>query len=263
MANLNFFIIKQLAILPSKGYSKEFFSIVTPKVLELSLTTLGFQPFANDVWRDASPELKASFVHQWDENAVTTSDGHCNAKLTDWVESIPDGFPYSPINWNNERRAVLRVGLDAYYPKLYGLSPDELRYTLDPQDAYDPDYPRKIYRVLKDKEVRQCGEYPSRRLVLEARDRLEGVEVGNQDGYTSQRAAVTPKRETISVAQPRPENRPPTVQTQLPASPAKAVKEIDPPVAGLEELGERQEVIRKETKGLFKSILDKVFQGDL
>lgn len=31
----------------------------------------------------------------------------------------------------------------------------------------------------------------------------------------------------------------------------------------LEELGKRQEAIRKETEGLFKSILDKAFQGDL
>lgn len=31
----------------------------------------------------------------------------------------------------------------------------------------------------------------------------------------------------------------------------------------LEELGKRQEAIRKETEGLFKSVLDKAFQGDL
>lgn len=31
----------------------------------------------------------------------------------------------------------------------------------------------------------------------------------------------------------------------------------------LEDLGKRQEAIKKETEGLFKSVLDKAFQGDL
>jgi type I restriction enzyme S subunit len=31
----------------------------------------------------------------------------------------------------------------------------------------------------------------------------------------------------------------------------------------LEEMGKRQEAIRKETEGLFKSILNKAFQGEL
>jgi hypothetical protein len=187
-------------------------------VLELSYTTWDLQPFANDVWRDASPELKASFVHQWEENAVSTSGGHRNAKLPDWVESITDGFPFPPFKWNDARRAILRSDLDARFAKLYGLNRDELRYILDPQDVYGSDFPS---------EIRQFGEYRTRRLVLEAWDRLEGVEIGNPEGYREQAAAVTPKQETISVPQLKLESRPAAVQTQLP-TPTK--KDMDPPV---------------------------------
>jgi hypothetical protein len=35
------------------------------------------------------------------------------------------------------------------------------------------DYPSETFRVLKDKEIRQHGEYRTRRLVLAAWDRLQ------------------------------------------------------------------------------------------
>jgi len=160
----------------------------------------------------------------------------------------------------------LRAELDAYYARLYGLNRKQLRYILDPadltprelEDILDPweevsdpldpagydarraasDFPGETFRVLKEKELKQFGEYRTRRLVLEAWERLEGVDVGNPDGYPAQGAAVPPKQETVSVAQPRPESRPAAVQTQIPAPakpnspvtpPAKVVKEIDPP----------------------------------
>ena len=71
------------------------------------------------------------------------------------------------------RRALLRAELDAYYARLYGLTRDELRYILDPKDVYGPDFPGETFRVLKEKEERAFGEYRTRRLVLEAWDRLE------------------------------------------------------------------------------------------
>ena len=36
------------------------------------------------------------------------------------------------------------------------------------------DYPSEIFRVLKKNELKNFGEYRTRRLVLEAWDRLEG-----------------------------------------------------------------------------------------
>ena len=82
------------------------------------------------------------------------------------------GYDGKPFTWNSERRALLRSELDAYYAKLYGLTRDELRYILDPADIYGDDYPSETFRVLKNNETRQFGEYLTRRLVLEAWDRL-------------------------------------------------------------------------------------------
>jgi hypothetical protein len=41
------------------------------------------------------------------------------------------------------------------------------------EDLYIPDFPGETFRVLKEKEEKQYGEYRTRRLVLEAWDRLE------------------------------------------------------------------------------------------
>ncbi|MDA8119474.1 MAG: hypothetical protein M0Z85_05355 [Gammaproteobacteria bacterium] len=82
------------------------------------------------------------------------------------------GYGGPIFSWNLERRAVLRAELDAYYARLYGLTRDELRYILDPADVMGEDYPSETFRVLKEKELRTFGEYRTRRLVLEAWDRL-------------------------------------------------------------------------------------------
>lgn len=52
---------------------------------------------------------------------------------------------------------------------LNGLTHDELRYTpigVDPKEVYSEDFPGETFRVLKEKEVKQFGEYRTRRLVL-------------------------------------------------------------------------------------------------
>jgi len=84
------------------------------------------------------------------------------------------GYHGEPFRWDEERRAHLRAELDAYYARLYGLTRDELRYILDPKDVYGDDFPGETFRVLKDKEMRQYGEYRTRRLVLEKWDEQEG-----------------------------------------------------------------------------------------
>jgi hypothetical protein len=83
------------------------------------------------------------------------------------------GYDGPPFQWDSERRAVLQSELDAYFARLYGLTDEELRYILDPTDVMGPQYPSETFRVLKEKEVAQFGEYRTQRLVLEAWDRLE------------------------------------------------------------------------------------------
>jgi len=91
------------------------------------------------------------------------------------------GYEGPPFPWDEERRALLRAELDAYYAALYGLTRDELRYILDPADVFGPDFPGETFHVLKEREIKQYGEYRTRRLVLEAWDRL-GLAPRNRDG---------------------------------------------------------------------------------
>ena len=92
--------------------------------------------------------------------------------LKPWAEDL--GFDGPPFIFDPDRRALLRAELDAFYAHLYGLNRDELRYILDPADVMGPDYPSETFRVLKNNEIRQFGEYRTQRLVLEAWDRLFG-----------------------------------------------------------------------------------------
>ena len=81
------------------------------------------------------------------------------------------GYKGTPFSWDEDRRALLRAELDAFYARAYGLTRDELRYILDPADVMGPDYPSETFRVLKNNEKARYGEYRTARLVLEAWDR--------------------------------------------------------------------------------------------
>lgn len=100
-------------------------------------------------------------------------------ELKPWAEDL--GYTGEPFMFDEKRRAVLRAELDAYYAKLYGLNEEELRYILDPADVAGADYPSETFRVLKDREMREYGEYRTQRLVLTAWKELEG---GNRQRST-------------------------------------------------------------------------------
>jgi len=103
--------------------------------------------FADDVWRDADDAMKALLRQQWEANKAENG-GH-KWKPPEWVEIEQDGIPLPPFKWG-----------------------DELRYILDPADVYGPEFPGETFRVLKEKEIKKFGEYRTRRLVLEAWDRM-------------------------------------------------------------------------------------------
>ena len=87
----------------------------------------------------------------------------------DFLYQILSSFLFSLTFYRNElSRNHFRDKLDAFFAKLYGLTKEELSYTLDPQDIFDHDFPGKTFRVLKEKEIGQFGEYRTKRLVLEA-----------------------------------------------------------------------------------------------
>lgn len=78
------------------------------------------------------------------------------------------------VVWDEADRANIRAELDAYFAHLYGLTRLELQYILNPEDVVGPNFPGETFRVLKDREEKEYGEYRTRRLVLKAFDRLAG-----------------------------------------------------------------------------------------
>lgn len=95
--------------------------------------------------------------------------------LSGWAQDL--GYDGKPFPFALDRRAILRAELDAWYAKLYGLTRNELRYILDPADIMGEDYPSETFRVLKDKERKEFGEYRTQRLILTAWDKLERGEL--------------------------------------------------------------------------------------
>ncbi|AOV02870.1 MULTISPECIES: Eco57I restriction-modification methylase domain-containing protein [Pseudomonadota] len=95
--------------------------------------------------------------------------------LSGWAQDL--GYDGDPFAFDPDRRATLRAELDAWYAKLYGLTRDELRYILDPDDIMGEGYPSETFRVLKDKERKEFGEYRTQQLVLAAWDKLERGEL--------------------------------------------------------------------------------------
>ncbi len=147
---MNYFLVKQFPVLPPTTFGRADLSFIVPRVLELVYTSWDMQPLARDL-----------------------------------------GYDESPFIWDEARRALLRAELDAYYARLYGLTRKQLRYILDPHDLTDrelenildptedppdaprtKDFPGETFRVLKERETKEYGEYKTKRLVLEAWDRL-------------------------------------------------------------------------------------------
>ncbi|HET6378718.1 MAG TPA: N-6 DNA methylase [Methylocella sp.] len=105
------------------------------------------------------------------------------------------GYDGPPFKWDEDRRALLRAELDAWYARAYGLTRDELRYILDPADVKGPDYPSETFRILKTNDLKRfgpedseasvrageatvgMGTYYTARLVLQAWDRMERGEI--------------------------------------------------------------------------------------
>jgi very-short-patch-repair endonuclease len=137
-------------------------------------------------WASAYPEITPANPAILQSPSIVQHSSHC---------------PFPPFKWDEERRARLRAELDAYYARLYGLARKQLRYILDPADLTEKEladildpweevddpleptgyeercrkstFPGETFRVLKEKEIRQFGEYRTRRLILEAWERLK------------------------------------------------------------------------------------------
>jgi hypothetical protein len=120
------------------------------------------------------PVLPPDFYTESDKEFISTRVlelTYTTHSLRGFAEDM--GFHGAPFAWNVARRSQLRAELDAWYARAYGLTRDELRYILDPADVMGEGYPSETFRVLKNNEQAEFGEYRTQRLVLEAWDKLE------------------------------------------------------------------------------------------
>ena len=170
--DVSYYHLNQLPVLPPDAFSEADIAFIVPRVLELVYTAWDIKAFAEDVWAEAGEALRALIIERRKANHEDTK-----AQSSEDIQAlclrafvVKDELP-PPFIWYDDRRALIRAELDARIARLYGLTRDELRYILDPHDVYGPDFPGETFRVLKEKEIKQFGEYRTRRLVLEAWDK--------------------------------------------------------------------------------------------
>ncbi len=211
---------EQVTCVPPAALCPAVRATLITRALELTYTAWDIKAFADDVWQAADAEVREAIQTAWESNKAVTGGHEWNHP--DWVEINELGIPVPPFRWDEDRRAVLRAELDAYYARLYGLTRKQLRYILDPhglshkelEDILDPwedptcsgphllpaepaeDFPGETFRVLKDKEEKQFdGDYRTRRLVLEAWARLE-AELGPVQPVNYRELLEQERRET-------------------------------------------------------------------
>ena len=134
--NINIFVTKQLAVLTpeqitSSGYERD----IVERVARLCWFNHDLDGWMEELWEECPEEYS---------------------------------LPEEPVIWDEEQRAAWQAELDAIFAHLYGLSTEDLRYILDPEDVCGKGCINETFRVLKERELRELGEYRTKRLVMEA-----------------------------------------------------------------------------------------------
>lgn len=138
-ASINY--VKQFPVLtPDQIPSATQWQIVK-RVAELCYFNHDMDGWASELWEEMNEEQRAE---------------------------LPQLGAQQPWIYDPERRTILQAELDAIFAHLYGLNTEDLRYILDPEDVCGKGCINETFRVLKDNEIRQYGEYRTKRLVLEA-----------------------------------------------------------------------------------------------
>lgn len=91
-------------------------------------------------------------------------------RLQPYAQELGDSG--SPFHWISDRRAKLRADLDGAFLHVYGLTRAEAEHVLD------------SFFVVRKYEERDLGEYRTRRLVLEAYDRMATATARGGHGWT-------------------------------------------------------------------------------
>lgn len=144
-SHMNLFIMKQMPVLTPDQIPIGMQWQIVKRVAELSYFNHDLDGWAEELWAEMNDEQRAELPQLGDKQP--------------WI-------------FNPDRRAVLQAELDAIFAHLYGLNTEDLRYILDPEDICGAGCINETFRVLKDNEIRQFGEYRTKRLVLDAWKRL-------------------------------------------------------------------------------------------
>lgn len=144
-SSMGLFIMKQMPVLtPDQIPSAAQWQIVR-RVAELCYFNHDLDGWAEELWEEMTDEQRAE---------------------------LPQLGNKQPWIFNPDRRALLQAELDAIFAHFYGLTTEDLRYILDPEDVCGEGCINETFRVLKDNEIRQYGEYRTKRLVLDAWNRF-------------------------------------------------------------------------------------------
>ncbi|KAF0969884.1 Eco57I restriction-modification methylase domain-containing protein [Gordonia sp. YY1] len=126
------------------------------------------------MFAEAAPWRRSSALSLWVLPYVVELT-YTSLRVKPYAEDLGDAGP--PFRWDPERRALLRAELDAGFLHVYGLGRAEAEHVLD------------SFPVVRKFEERDLGEYRTRRLVLEAYDRMS---VAIENGGTGWKSLVTP-----------------------------------------------------------------------
>ncbi|MDY2831427.1 MAG: restriction endonuclease [Sodaliphilus pleomorphus] len=140
-SSMAFFMLKQLPVLAPEQIPEAMQWEIAKRVAQLCYFNHDLDGWAEEMWDEMNEAQRAE---------------------------LPQLGCKQPFIYDPDRRAVLQAELDAIIAHLYGLTTDELRYILDPEDICGPGCINETFRVLKDNETRQYGEYRTKRLVLAA-----------------------------------------------------------------------------------------------
>jgi hypothetical protein len=92
--------------------------------------------------------------------------------------SLPPSFDVNLMQASgplqSQDTSIFRAEIDAFLAKIYNLNRNDLEYILGPERMDGETQQIETFRVLKSVEIREFGEFQTRRLVLEAWDRLFG-----------------------------------------------------------------------------------------
>jgi hypothetical protein len=123
-----------------------------------------------DVFDQATPWQAKTTLADWTLPYVLELS-YTSWRLKPYDEDLGDDRP--PFRWDPQRRALLRADLDAAFMHVYGLNRQEAEHVLD------------SFFVVRKYEERDFGEYRTRRLVLEAYDRMAGAIANGGKGWQS------------------------------------------------------------------------------